>query len=231
MSAPAISVQNVTKFFGDFPAVRSVSFEAEAGSILALLGRNGAGKTTMLGMLAGISQPSQGSIQLGGASSNADRRRRVGILGHGQWLYDDLTAEENLRFFARLYKLENADERIARWLADTGLERFSRSHISGFSRGMRQRLAVARAFLHDPEILLLDEPWTALDDRAIEFLSSKILEARQRGATIVVCSHQLQEAISVATRVALLDRGRLVYDAPNDDELRASPGSLYQRIS
>ncbi len=231
MSAAAISVKKVTKFFGDFPAIRAVSFEAERGAILALLGRNGAGKSTMLGMLAGISQPSSGTILVAGEPRDADRRRRVGILGHGQWLYDELTAEENLQFFAQLYKVSDADERIARWLEDTGLARFSRSRVAGFSRGMRQRLAVARAFLHEPDILLLDEPWTALDDRAIDFLSTKILEARNRGATVVVCSHQLQEAIAVATRVALLDRGRLVYDAPNDDELRASPSSLYKRLS
>jgi heme exporter protein A len=231
MTDSAIRVENVTKFFGDFPAVRSVSFELARGSVLALLGRNGAGKTTMLDMLAGISSPSKGSIEIGGAVDDVDRRRKVGILGHGQWLYDDLTATENLEFFARLYDVPRAAEKIQGWLEDAGLARFHRATVGEFSRGMRQRVAVARAFLHDPEILLLDEPWTALDDRAIEFLSGKILSAQKRGCTIVVCSHQLREALDVATEVAVLDRGRLALFSPNDADLRAAPETLYQRIS
>ena len=231
MTGSAIRVDNVTKFFGDFPAVRSVSFDLPRGAVLALLGRNGAGKTTMLDMLAGISSPSKGSIEIGGAINDVDRRRKVGILGHGQWLYDDLTATENLEFFARLYDVPGAAEKIQGWLEDAGLARFHRATIGEFSRGMRQRVAVARAFLHDPEILLLDEPWTALDDRAIEFLSGKIREAQGRGCTIVVCSHQLREALEVATQVAVLDRGRLALFSPNDAELRAAPETLYQRIS
>jgi heme ABC exporter ATP-binding subunit CcmA len=231
MTDSAIRVENVTKFFGDFPAVRSVSFDLPRGAVLALLGRNGAGKTTMLNMLAGISSPSKGSIEIGGTVNEVDRRRKVGFLGHGQWLYDDLTATENLEFFAKLYDVAGAAQKIEGWLEDAGLARFHRATVGEFSRGMRQRVAVARAFLHDPEILLLDEPWTALDDRAIEFLSGKIREAQQRGCTIVVCSHQLREALEVATDVAVLDRGRLALFSPNDAELRAAPETLYQRIS
>jgi ABC-type multidrug transport system ATPase subunit len=142
-----------------------------------------------------------------------------------------LTATENLEFFARLYDVAGAGEKIQGWLEDAGLSRFQRATVGEFSRGMRQRVAVARAFLHDPEILLLDEPWTALDDRAIAFLSGKIREAQARGCTVVVCSHQLREALEVATDVAVLDRGRLALFTPNDAELRAAPETLYQRIS
>lgn len=227
----AIRIDDVTKYFGDFPAVRSVSLDLPRGSILALLGRNGAGKTTMLDMLAGVSMPSKGTIEIGGSNNAVDRRRKVGILGHGQWLYDDLTATENLNFFAQLYDVPNPGPKINQWLEEAGLARFQTATVGEFSRGMKQRVAVARAFLHDPEILLLDEPWTALDDRAIEFLSAKILEAQRSGCTIVVCSHQLREALEVATDVAVLDRGRLALFAPNDEELRAAPETLYQRIS
>ena len=223
---PAIRAVGVTKYFGDFPAIRNVSLEAPRGSVLALLGRNGAGKTTFLQMLAGLSRPSRGEIRVGDGAG--DIRSRVGIVGHGQWIYDDLTAEENLRFFARLY---GADEsRVDGWLERTGLARFRRSRVQEFSRGMRQRLTIARAFLHDPEILLLDEPWTALDDRAIEFLSELIREAREAGRTAVVCSHQLREALDVATEIAVLDRGRLAWRGPNDAELRAAPERLYERL-
>ena len=231
MTDVAIRIEGVTKFFGDFPAVRSVSMELRRGSILALLGRNGAGKTTLLDMLAGVSTPSMGTIEISGSDDAIDRRRKVGILGHGQWLYDDLTATENLNFFAHMYDVPNAAPKIKEWLEEAGLARFHRTVIGEFSRGMRQRVAVARAFLHDPEILLLDEPWTALDDRAVEFLSTKILDAQKIGCTIVVCSHQLREALEVATDVAVLDRGRLALYCPNDAELRAAPETLYQRIS
>jgi heme exporter protein A len=231
MTDIAIRIEGVTKFFGDFPAVRSVSLDLPRGSILALLGRNGAGKTTLLDMLAGVSQPSKGTIEIGGSADSVERRRKVGILGHGQWLYDDLTATENLNFFAQLYDVPNPGPRIKQWLEEAGLARFQDATVGEFSRGMRQRVAVARAFLHEPGILLLDEPWTALDDRAIEFLSAKILEAQKDGCTIVVCSHQLREALEVATDVAVLDRGRLALYSPNDEELRAAPETLYQRIS
>jgi heme exporter protein A len=103
--------------------------------------------------------------------------------------------------------------------------------VSGFSRGMRQRLAIARAFLHEPDLLLLDEPWTALDDRAIGFLSELIREAHAAGRTVVVCSHQLREALEIADEIAVLDRGRLAFRGPNDEALRAHPETLYDRIS
>ncbi len=229
MSRPAITVHKVFKYFGDFPALRGVSLDAPRGSILALLGRNGAGKTTLLHMFAGLSQPSTGTVQVGDGET-LDFRRKVGYVGHGQWLYDDLTAEENLKFFAGLYGVTDVDARIDRWLEQTGLSRFRRSRVNEFSRGMRQRLAIARAFLHEPEILLLDEPWTALDDRAIDFLSQKIVAARAGGTTVVVCSHQLREALQIATELAVLDRGRLIFRGPADADLKAHPDQLYERI-
>jgi ABC-type multidrug transport system ATPase subunit len=181
-------------------------------------------------MLAGLSQPTDGEIEVG-VAGDGDIRRRVGLVGHGQWLYDDLTAAENLRFFGDLYGVGDVGPRITKWLERTGLGRFADARVSGFSRGMRQRLAIARAFLHEPELLLLDEPWTALDDRAIEFLSELIRAARAEGKTIVVCSHQLREALEIADEVAVLDRGRIAWRGPNDDMLRGHPQTLYDRIS
>ena len=230
MSGAALSVRGVTKFFGDFPAIRGVSLEVESGATLALLGRNGAGKTTLLHMLAGLSQPTDGVIEIGLAAGQ-DIRRKVGLVGHGQWLYDDLTAAENLRFFGDLYGVPDLSASIQKWLARVGLERFHNARVAGFSRGMRQRLAIARAFLHEPDLLLLDEPWTALDDRAIAFLSDLLRDARGEGRTVVVCSHQLREALEIADEVAVLDRGKLAWRGPNDEDLRARPETLYDRIS
>lgn len=231
MSRPAIAASGVSKYFGDFPALRKVDLEAREGRVLALLGRNGAGKTTLLRILAGLSAPSEGEVSLPLANAEGrDRQRLVGMVGHGTWIYDDLTAEENLRFFCRLYRVAEAGAVVSAWLARVGLERFRRARAIEFSRGMRQRLTLARAFLHDPAILLLDEPWTALDDRAMELLSSLVRDARERGRCVIVCSHQLREALEVADDVAVLQRGRIAYRGPVDEGLRQDPHSLYGRI-
>ena len=170
-----IAARGVWKFFGDFAAIRELDLDLAPGSTLALLGRNGAGKTTVLRMLAALSTPSRGNITLDGASlREAPQRRRIGVIGHGISIYDELTAAENLEFFAGLYGIASPQARIGQWLETTGLARVRNSLAREFSRGMRQRLAIARAFFHDPDILLLDEPFTALDDRAAELLSGLI---------------------------------------------------------
>jgi heme exporter protein A len=236
MSAAAISVRGVWKYFGDFAAVRDVSFEVGRGTITALLGRNGAGKTTLLRMIGGLSRPSRGDLQLGDPGANpggpnpAGNGSRMGIIGHGQWIYDDLTAEENLRFFARLYGIADPAAIISQWLETTGLASFRHTRAGEFSRGMRQRLAIARAFLHEPEILLLDEPWTALDDRAVDLLSSLLSGALQKQRTVLVCSHQLTETLQSATHLLVLDRGRLAFSGENREEFKTSPQSFYQRV-
>lgn len=232
MSKPAILARGVTKYFGDFPALRQVDLEVEPGRILALLGRNGAGKTTFLRMLAGLASPTEGEIALPAIGADfASIRRHIGVVGHGQWLYDDLSAEENLRFFGALYEVEDIEQKLAEWLDKVGLGLFRRTRAGDFSRGMRQRLAIARAFLHQPSVLLLDEPWTALDDRAMRLLSALVAEARNAGRTVVICSHQLRETLEIADEIALLDRGRVVFRGPNDDGLRSAPDSLYERIA
>jgi len=229
MPEPLIVAKKVAKYFGDFPALRGINLEIEAGRTLALLGRNGAGKSTLLQIFAGLSSPSDGSVEL--RVDGGDFRRHIGVLGHGQWLYDDLTPVENLRFFGELYRVDSLERKIDQWLELTALDRFRNSKVNEFSRGMRQRLAIARAFLHEPKVLLLDEPWTALDDRAIRFLSKRMEEARDGGATIIVCSHQLKEALEIADRVAVLDRGRLAFVDDVSDFLRQNPEALYERLS
>jgi ABC-type multidrug transport system ATPase subunit len=185
-------------------------------------------------MIAGLSRPSRGELQLGSRRSDSPDARNngpsLGVIGHGQWIYDDLTAEENLQFFARLYGIADAPSTIAQWLETTGLAGFRRARAGEFSRGMRQRLAIARAFLHEPDILLLDEPWTALDDRAIDLLSSLLSSAHEKQRTVLVCSHQLTETLQAATHLLVIDCGRLAFAGENSDDFKTSPQSFYQRV-
>jgi len=225
----AVAAEHVWKFYGDYPALRDISFEVRQGSCLALLGRNGAGKTTLLRILAGLSRASKGQVTLDGANTLAEAsRRRIGILGHGIAVYDELSALENLELFARLYDLPDPSQVALAWLEKTGLERVKNGLVREFSRGMRQRLAVARAFLHDPSVLLLDEPFTALDDRAITVLQTLLREARDQGRTIIMSTHQLREALELATDVVLINRGRLAYQGARTQEMLEDPGWLYR---
>jgi heme ABC exporter ATP-binding subunit CcmA len=231
MNEVAIRARGVSKFFGDFPALRNVDLEVRSGRALAMLGRNGAGKTTLLRILAGLSRPTHGEVSFPSSGGGArDNRRRIGVIGHGTWIYDELTAEENIRFFCRLYGVADRGRVASEWLDRVGLQRFRHARAGEYSRGMRQRLTIARAFLHDPSVLLLDEPWTALDDRAMDLLSSLVREAKARGRSVVICSHQLREAVELADEVALLHRGRIAYRGPADARLRRDPQSLYDRI-
>ena len=232
MGDVAIRARGVSKFFGDFPALRNVDLDVRSGSVLAMLGRNGAGKTTLLRLLAGLSAPSRGEILFPLFGGDVRKNRaRIGVIGHGTWIYDELTATENLRFFCSLYRVANAERRAAAWLERVGLAQFPHTRAGEYSRGMRQRLTIARAFLHDPAVLLLDEPWTALDDRAMELLSSLVRESKAAGRSVVICSHQLREAADVSDEVALLHRGRIVHRGAVDEPLRRRPQSLYDRIA
>lgn len=225
----ALEIDAVWKYFGDFPALRDVGFKVQPGSVVALLGRNGAGKTTLLRILAGLARPSKGSVRIYGSEVREEStRRRIGVLGHGISLYDELTAAENLILFGKLYGLDDAAKRAHEWLERTGLERVRDGLVREFSRGMRQRLAVARTFLHDPEVLLFDEPFTSLDDRAIAVLQSLVLDAKARGRTIVMSTHQLREAIELATHVALIRKGQLAYAGERRQEMLDDPAWLYR---
>jgi heme ABC exporter ATP-binding subunit CcmA len=225
----ALEIDAVWKYFGDFPALRDVGFKVQPGSIVALLGRNGAGKTTLLRILAGLAKPSKGSVKIYGSEVRDEpTRRRIGVLGHGISLYDELTATENLVLFGKLYGLDDPAKRAHQWLERTGLERVRDGLVREFSRGMRQRLAVARTFLHDPEVLLFDEPFTSLDDRAIAVLHSLITDAQQRGRTVIMSTHQIREAIELATHVALIRKGQLAYAGERRQEMLDDPAWLYR---
>jgi heme exporter protein A len=229
VSAAALEVDGVWKYYGDFPALQNIQLSIEPGSTVALLGRNGAGKTTLLRIIAGLSKASEGSVHIQGASVRHEAtRRRIGVLGHGISLYDELSATENLVLFAKLYGLEEPEKKALAWLERTGLDRVRDGLVREFSRGMRQRLAVARAFMHEPEVLLLDEPFTALDDRAIAVLQSLLADAHAFGRTIILSTHQLREALELATHVALIQRGRLAFSGERTQQMVDDTGWLYQ---
>ena len=225
----AVAIQGVWKFYGDYPALKDISFDVNPGSCLALIGRNGAGKTTLLRILAGLSKTAKGNITiLGQDARDENTRRRIGVLGHGIGVYEELSAFENLRLFAKLYGIADPQKKAAEWLERTGLERVRDGLVREFSRGMRQRLAVARTFLHNPAVLLLDEPFTALDDRAIAVLQDLLKTALGEGRTIIMSTHQLREALELATDVALINRGKLAFTGPRTQEMLDDPAWLYR---
>ena len=229
MSPAALEVSGVWKYYGDFPALKNIGLQVIPGSTVALLGRNGAGKTTLLRILAGLSKPSRGSVTINGLSVREEAtRRRIGVLGHGISLYDELSAAENLNLFAQLYGVAQPEQRVSEMLERTGLERVRDGLAREFSRGMRQRLALARVFLHDPEILILDEPFTALDDRAIAVLQALLSDMHQRGRTVIMSTHQLREALASATHVAMIQRGQMVYAGERRQEMLDDTGWLYR---
>jgi heme ABC exporter ATP-binding subunit CcmA len=226
----AVGVDGVWKFYGDYPALRNVSLSAAPGACLALIGRNGAGKTTLLRTIAGFSRPGKGKITIfGNGPRDTQTRRLMGFIGHGISVYDELSALENLTLFGKLYGVAEPKKTALDWLERTGLDRVKDGLVREFSRGMRQRLAVARAFLHGPKVLLLDEPFTSLDDRAIAVLQRLLREALADGKTIVMSTHQLREALELATHVALLNRGQVAFHGPRTPEMVADPGWVYAR--
>jgi heme ABC exporter ATP-binding subunit CcmA len=225
----AVELENLWKFYGDYPAIRDLSLTVPEGSCCALLGRNGAGKTTLLRILGGLSPYQRGSVRVFGEKPRtSSARQRLGFLGHGIGVYEDLSATENLTFFARICEVKNAETAAKSWLERVGLARVAAMPVRQFSRGMRQRLALARTFLNAPAILLLDEPFTSLDDRAIAMLSELLSESRARGATILLSTHQLREALAIASHVALVENGRLRYSGERTPEMLEDPALLYR---
>ena len=208
-----LRVEGVRKRFGASLALDRVDLTIAAGTHVLLAGANGAGKTTLLRLLAGLTGPTEGRIRLDGDDPRRSRARRcrLGLLSHQTLLYDDLTAAENLAFFANLYGASPAAPEVA--LERVGLSAQARSRVGGFSRGMKQRLALARATLHEPEVLLLDEPFTGLDRRSSRALSTHLMRrAESRQTTSVLVTHKVEEAAELANRVVVLRSGLVACD-------------------
>lgn len=205
-----ITVKKLVKRFGLKTVLRGVDFNVQPGEFVALLGPNGAGKTTFLRILASLSRASLGEVQIAGYRlplEAAQVRARLGVVSHLPLLYGDLTAEENLRFYARMYSIPNIERRVTEVLEMVGLESRRRDLVRTFSRGMQQRLAIGRAVLHDPDVVLFDEPYTGLDQDASTMLDDVLKTVAAKGRTVIMTSHDLARAEDLATRFDILSRG------------------------
>jgi heme exporter protein A len=218
--APMIEVRRLVKRFGLKTVLRSVDFQVQPGEFVALLGPNGAGKTTFLRILASLSRPALGEVHIAGyrlPEQAAAVRRRLGVVSHLPLLYGDLTAEENLQFFGRMYGVVNLQDRITEVLDLVGLLARRRDLVRTFSRGMQQRLAIGRAVLHDPEVMLFDEPHTGLDQEASAMLDRVLREVAARGRTVVMTSHDLVRSSDLASRFDILSRGTIAASVQRSD--------------
>lgn len=205
-----ITVHKLVKRFGLKTVLRGMDFSVQQGEFVALLGPNGAGKTTFLRILASLCRPTMGQVIIAGYSlpnQAAAVRRRLGVVSHLPLLYWDLTAKENLRFYASMYDIPNAEARVKEVLEMVGLASRKHDLVRTFSRGMQQRLAIGRAVLHDPEVMLFDEPHTGLDQDACSMLDTVLREVAARGRTVVMTSHDLTRVADLASRFDILSRG------------------------
>ena len=215
-----IEVRRLVKRFGLKAVLRGLDFHVEPGEFVALLGPNGAGKTTFLRILASLSRPSLGEVRIAGyrLPAQADAvRRRLGVVSHLPLLYGDLTAEENLRFYGRMYGVGDLNVRIEEVLHLIGLWPRCRDLVRTYSRGMQQRLAIGRAVLHEPEVMLFDEPHTGLDQDASSMLDHVLGEVAARGRTVVMTSHDLARAADLASRFDVLSRGIITASIPREE--------------
>jgi len=214
-----IQVRDLTKAFGPRTALAGVDLAVEARELVALVGPNGAGKTTLLRILATLTRPTSGEVRIAGLdpARAGEARRRIGFLSHRTLLYEDLTAEQNLRFYARMYDLTDEAARVRELLERVGLTERWHDLVRTFSRGMQQRLALARAVLHRPRVLLLDEPYTGLDVEAAQALTGLLDESAGEGCTTLLTTHDLERGLALGGRIVVLSRGHVVYDRPQEE--------------
>lgn len=213
----------MSRHFGRRRALAKTSLTFRAGEIAGLFGPNGAGKSTMLGVLSTLVRPTTGEVRYGGATARTlgdPLRGRIGVLGHDLFLYGDLSARENLEFFGRLYGLDRLSDRIAGALAASRLEDRAADRVSGFSRGLRQRLALERALLHDPRLVLLDEPFTGLDDESTALLADRLRGLRAAGAIVLMATHDFESADDLIDRMICLREGKVREVAADASALR-----------
>ena len=227
-----IKVRRLVKSFGIHPVLRGVELDVPRGEFLTLLGPNGAGKTTLLRILATLSRPTSGEVRVGGwplPEAAARVRPHLGLISHQTLLYGELTAAENLRFFARVYHLGAAEGRMQEVLEAVGLAGRQHDLVESFSRGMQQRLAIARAILHEPEVMLLDEPYTGLDQSAAAMLDELLRSVATAGRTVVMTTHDLARGLASCDQVAILSRGKIAFQGRSEGLASAELGQIYER--
>jgi heme exporter protein A len=227
-----IQVSRVVKTFGNRVVLRGIDLTINEGDFVTLLGANGAGKTTLLHIVASLSKPSHGNVFINGyrmADDASELRRFIGLVSHKTLLYDDLSAEQNLRFYAQLYDVVEASERIETVLNQVNLWQRRKDPVRTYSRGMQQRLAIARAILHNPPILLLDEPDTGLDQHAANMLGELLAAVGISHRTILMTTHNLERGLSLGNRMVILAHGKIVYDSPHQNVTLAEAREQYYK--
>jgi heme exporter protein A len=220
MTLNSVEVRDLVKSFGSKMALEGIDLDVAEGEFLTLVGPNGAGKTTLIRILATLTRPTNGSVRVAGCDltkQGADVRRHIGLSSHQTLLYGDLSAEENLRFYGRMYEVPDLEDSITALLQRIDLDHRRHDLVRTFSRGMQQRLSLARALLHDPAILLLDEPYTGLDQRAMEVLREVLVALVGRARTVLMTTHNLERGLELCDRAAILANGRIVYQANRGD--------------
>lgn len=224
-----VETEGLTKVFAHKYALNEVSLKLAKGDFLTIVGPNGAGKTTLIRCLAGLARPSSGRVLIGGQDARkvgGELRRRLGLVSHHTFLYDDLTAEENLRFYGRMYDVGRLEQRMREVIEYVGLEHRLHDPVRTFSRGMGQRLAIARVLMHEPAVVLLDEPYTGLDEQATSMLRQLLRDMAEGQQTVILTTHNLGRALDVGDRLAILVRGRIANESPRAsldlDGLRAT---------
>lgn len=228
-----IQTVNLTKEFNGFRAVDNLNLRVEKGDIYGFLGPNGAGKTTTIMMILGLIPPTSGKVFLLGEElrpNNVEVKRRIGVVSENQYLYKEMTAQEYLTFFGELYEVPNVEKRIDELLEAVGLRNDRNKKLGAFSKGMQQKLAFARALLHDPELLILDEPVANLDPTSIKQIRDLIEEENRRGRTIFVSSHLLSEVERLCKKVAIINRGKLLAEDTMDNIKRRLTDTIHMEI-
>jgi ABC-type multidrug transport system ATPase subunit len=218
--AAMIQTEGLTKRFPQLVAVDNLNIHIRKGEIYGFLGPNGAGKTTTIMMILGLLTPSEGTVRLFGKKLEDDYfniKRRIGVLSEFQYYYEEMTAKEYLRFFGQLYKVENVDKRISEVMSLVNLSNRQNELLRGYSKGMKQKLGMARALLHDPEVLILDEPVSSLDPYGIKEIRDIIMEENHKGRTFLISSHILSEIERTCHRIAIMNKGKLVAEDTMSD--------------
>jgi heme exporter protein A len=231
--SPAVSIHALTKRFGMTKVLRGIDLDLQPGEFLSLFGPNGAGKSTLLRILSTLMHPTSGTATLLGydvAENGEDIRKYIGVLSHHPLLFPTLTAAENLTFYGQMFAVPDLNARIETLLNDVDLQEFHDRPVENFSRGMQQRLAIARALLHQPRLLLLDEPYTGLDQHGITFLTEILRTFHEAGGTVVMVSHDFAHGLELCTSAAILKRGKLAYYG-NPEELDEPFPLWYQRCT
>jgi len=214
MSNWVIEAHNLQKTFAWTPVLNSIACCIRPGAAVGIFGPNGAGKTTLLRLFATLLRPTAGTLTLFGVDPlDPAIRRRIGFLGHDSFLYPDLTPEENLTFYGKAYCLPNLADRIAERLEQVGLQDWRTTPVRHFSRGMEQRLGLARALFHEPDLLLLDEPYTGLDTQAVAILDDTLTDAKAQGKTVVLTSHDFDQSRQLLSQVIILHRGHIAWQS------------------